>query len=132
MNEIGGKKFDDNKIRMDLIPPELFTAVGRVMTHGAQKYGDRNWEKGFRWGRPYAALQRHLNAWWGGESYDPDTGFSHLWHVACNVAFLIYFEMHRRGVDDRPQSSNTTNVSPLLETMPLPPAPSNNTGHILD
>ena len=64
--------------------------------------GERNWEKGMNWGRPYAALRRHMAAWWGGEDNDPETGMSHLWHACANIAFLIAFEARKIGKDDRP------------------------------
>ena len=64
--------------------------------------GERNWERGMDWGRVYAALLRHLFAWWGGEASDPETGKSHLHHVGCCVAFLIAYEARGTGKDDRP------------------------------
>jgi hypothetical protein len=96
-------KYDDTKARYDLIPPELLEATAQVLTFGAMRYGSRNWENGMSWGRVFAALMRHLWAWWRGEKADPDTGMSHLWHAACNVAFLIAYENRQVGVDDRAQ-----------------------------
>lgn len=99
--KIKGVKFDDGKARHDLIPPELPEAVATVLAFGAAKYGERNWEKGMGWGRPFAALMRHMWAWWRGEINDPETGLSHLSHAACNIAFLLAFEARKAGVDDR-------------------------------
>lgn len=96
-----GVKFDQGKTRYDLIPPEVEEAIGQVLTFGAAKYGQRNWELGMAWGRPYAALRRHMGAWWGGEDTDPETGMSHLWHAACCIAFLVAFEARGVGTDDR-------------------------------
>ena len=97
-----GRKDDSGKARYDLIPPEFLEAVAQVLAFGATKYGERNWEKGMTWGRPFAAMMRHLWAWWRGEKADPETGFSHLWHAACCIAFLIAFEERGKGTDDRP------------------------------
>lgn len=97
-----GRKDDGGKARHDLIPPELPEAVAQVLAFGASKYGERNWEKGMSWGRPFAALMRHMWAWWRGESADPETGFSHLWHASCCLAFLVAFEQRQKGIDDRP------------------------------
>jgi len=97
-----GVKFDADKPRYDLIPPEIEEALAKVLTFGAQKYGARNWEHGMAWGRPYAALRRHMNAWWGGENNDPETGMPHTWHAACCLAFLVAFEARFIGSDDRP------------------------------
>lgn len=66
------------------------------------KTGERNWELGMKWGRPYAALRRHMAAWWKGEHKDPETGMSHLWHAACCIAFLVTYEQRGMGTDDRP------------------------------
>ena len=59
-----GVKFDDGKTRYDLVPVELTEAVALILGDGAKKYGDRNWEKGMAWSRPFGALLRHLFAWW--------------------------------------------------------------------
>lgn len=97
-----GVKNDGDKPRMDLIPPEVQTALGVVLKFGAEKYAARNWEKGMAWSRPFGALMRHMWAWWGGEEKDPETGFSHLWHALCCVAFLVAYEARGTGTDDRP------------------------------
>jgi hypothetical protein len=98
-----GIKYDGGKVRLDLLPPEFLEGTAKVLTFGADKYGEYNWAKGMDWHRPYSALQRHLIAWWGGEDTDPETGLSHLAHAACNVAFLMAFEKRKTGDDDRPK-----------------------------
>lgn len=100
---IGGRKDDGGKPRYDLLPPEMLEATAEILTFGAAKYGDRNWERGMVWGRPFAALMRHLWAWWRGEPADPETGRSHLWHASCCLAFLIAYEARGVGQDDRPK-----------------------------
>ena len=40
-----GLKHDGGKLRLDLVPPELIEAVGAVMTHGAEKYGEASYRK---------------------------------------------------------------------------------------
>lgn len=101
-----GVKHDDDKTRMDLLPPEFIYAVAQVLTFGANKYDDRNWEKGMKWGRVFGAAMRHLWSWWGGSKRDPETGFSHLWHAGCCIAFLIAYEDRGTGEDDRPKHWN--------------------------
>lgn len=97
-----GSKFDGDKLRMDLIPAEAIYAIARVLTYGAKKYGDRNWEEGLSWSRPYAALLRHAIAWFHGEETDPESGLSHLDHMAANAAFLSHYTAKSVGNDDRP------------------------------
>jgi hypothetical protein len=96
-----GKKFDEGKPQLSLVPKSLIWAVGTVLTFGAKKYGTDNWRRGLAWSRPYNALLRHLTAWWAGETVDAESGKSHLWHAATELAFLIEYEETNRGDDDR-------------------------------
>jgi hypothetical protein len=99
---IEGRKDDGHKAPYHLIAPELLEATARVLDFGANKYAARNWELGMYWSRPFAAMMRHMWAWWRGERADPETGMSHLWHAACCVMFLIAYEDRAAGTDDRP------------------------------
>ena len=100
--DIGGVKYDDGKPRYDLLPSDALEELVAVYTYGANKYRDRNWEVGMRWGRVFAATMRHLWAWMRGESYDPDTGFHHAAHAAFGCFALIAFDKRGIGEDDRP------------------------------
>lgn len=95
------RKDDAAKPRMDLIPPEALFALADVLTHGADKYGERNWERGMDRGRIVAALLRHLTAWMAGEDADPDSGMPHSAHVLTNAAFLVAHEVRGIGADTR-------------------------------
>lgn len=101
-----GVKADGEKPRWDLLPFDALEAIAEVMTYGAAKYEDRNWERGMRWGRPFAAMLRHVTRWWQGEDNDPETGFNHLAHAGCCLLFLLSFALRRGGrfmdYDDRP------------------------------
>ena len=97
-----GVKFDHGKLRHDLVPPEAINALAHILTDGATKYGDRNWEKGMDWGRLYAAAQRHLLAFWAGEDRDPESAHPHLWHALTNIAFLVAYQKRNIGEDTRP------------------------------
>ena len=100
-----GLKLDADKIRADLLPVEALEGVSAVLSYGSRKYGERNWEKGMSWSRPYAACLRHLFAWWRGEDNDPETGLSHLDHALCCLLFLSTFVKRRvTTFDDRPHS----------------------------
>jgi hypothetical protein len=90
---VQGIKHDDDKVRYDLMPVEAEHAVARVLTHGAHKYSDRNWENGIRYGRCYAAARRHMADWWQGKLYDDATGEHILAHAVCEVMFLITYDL---------------------------------------
>ena len=94
-------KADDDKPRLDLLPPEVLVGISKVLTHGAKKYSANNWAKGAEWGRYYGAMMRHMCSWWGGEDNDDETGLSHLYHAGCCLSFLIAYEHRGLGVDDR-------------------------------
>jgi hypothetical protein len=96
-----GTKHDNGKPRWDLLPGDAVEEIVKVMTFGAEKYGDRNWEKGFRWGRPFAACMRHLWAWWRGIDVDEETGLSHLAHAGACILFMLAFVLRKTGEDDR-------------------------------
>jgi hypothetical protein len=98
----GGRKDDDGKLRFDLVPIRALEEVVAVYNYGARKYADRNWEKGMKWSRVWAAVQRHLCSFWAGENLDPESGLHHLAHAAWGcLALLEYARIHPTG-DDRP------------------------------
>lgn len=97
-----GKKFDQDKLPWHLMPPDAVEQIVAVLEFGARKYGDRNWEQGMAWSRPFSALMRHMWAWWRGENTDPETGLSHLAHAGCCILFLLAYEKRSVGVDNRP------------------------------
>lgn len=95
-------RFDNDKIRMDLLPPNAIIELAKVLNFGAKKYAANNWRKGMAWSRMIGSLKRHLTAIEKGEDYDPETGILHSAHVMCNAAFLTeYYKIYPQG-DDRP------------------------------
>ena len=91
-----GLKHDGGKPRLDLVPPEIIEAVGVVMTHCAEKYGEASY-RNVEPIRYRAALMRHICKWLKDpHGKDEDSGLPHLWHIACNVAFLL--ELDKEGV----------------------------------
>lgn len=99
------KKFDTDKVKLDLLPFDSLEEVAKVFTFGANKYGDRNWELGFNYGRIIASTLRHIFAFCRGEDLDPETGLRHLAHAACNVLFLLTFQLRGTGTDDRSKAT---------------------------
>lgn len=94
-----GVKFDDGKLRFDLIPPDAMAVVAAVLTYGALKYEDRNWELGMDRARLRAARDRHENARLLGQSHDPETNLPHLAHeAACTLMELALF-LRNTGTD---------------------------------
>lgn len=96
--------------RYDLIPVGPLAAVAHHYGVGAAKYEDRNWEKGYDWSLSYAALHRHLAAFWSGTEIDDDPTLAapslHLAAVVFHAFALLQFSAEDRyaDFDDRPAS----------------------------
>ena len=97
-----GLRFNTGKTRHDLVPTFAQEQYAKVLTKGAEKYAERNWELGMKWSKVIASLERHLYALKSGEDYDKETGLLHSAHIMCNAAFLTeYYKIFPQG-DDRP------------------------------
>lgn len=103
-----GTKYDQDKLRWDLAPWDAIEGGIKVITFGAKKYKDRNWEIGISYGRVFGALMRHISDWFfakmtGKNGLDPETGLSHLDHAQCCIWFLSAYEKRLMfQFDDRP------------------------------
>lgn len=92
-----------DKLRYELISPLALERIARVLTDGAARYGERNWEKGIPVMRCVASALRHLYAYLAHED-DED----HLACLGCNVMFLLHYDTLLRAgrlpreLDDRP------------------------------
>ena len=63
----GGLRHNTGKLRYDLVPAYAQEQYVRVLTRGAQKYAERNWERGMKWSTCLASLKRHIAAYERGE-----------------------------------------------------------------
>jgi 5'(3')-deoxyribonucleotidase len=99
----GGLRFNEGKLRYDLVEPRAHRDMVEVLTDGAKKYADRNWERGMDWTSVIQSLKRHIAAFEMGEDYDLESGRLHMAHAACNVHFLnAYYYIFPQG-DNRPK-----------------------------
>lgn len=96
-------KNDGGKLRFDLIPVLPLEELVFTITLGANKYGDRDWERGMPYGRMFAAMLRHAWAWWKGESRDFEDRNHHLAAVAFCALALMELERTHPEMDDRPK-----------------------------
>ena len=85
-------KADAGKPRPTPVPVSLIEAVTAIRMYGNEKYHDPdNWRQ-VEPQRYRDALYRHWLAYLKGEKCDQESGLPHLWHLACNAAFLIEME----------------------------------------
>lgn len=94
-------RFDENKLRFDLLPPEVLIELTRVYSMGALKYDDHNWRKGMKWSKVYRCIFSHVLKWALGQTVDKETGCHHLMLAAWNCCTLFMYQLHKLGVDDR-------------------------------
>lgn len=91
-----GRKYDDGKLRHDLLPLYPIHEVIKVLMFGANKYDDHNWKKvpNLR-ARYYNAAKRHIDDWWEGQKLDTGdngSGLHHLAHAMCCLIFIMQAE----------------------------------------
>lgn len=87
--------------RHDLMPRRALAAIARVFGFGASKYADHNWRRGYEWGKSIAAMQRHIDAFVDGETYDSESGEPHLAHAGFHVLVLLtWLAEQGEGVDN--------------------------------
>ena len=86
-----GMRFNQGKLRYDLIPAYAMEQVAKVFTFGAIKYDDDNWRRGMTWKSVIASMKRHTALIEAGEDYDSESHVYHAAHVAVNSLFLIEF-----------------------------------------
>lgn len=86
-------KADAGKAEIRLVPMEIVWAIAWIRMYGNRKYGDpENW-KTVEPERYRDALMRHLFHYISDpKSVDEESGYPHLWHAACNMAFLMHFD----------------------------------------
>jgi hypothetical protein len=104
----GGIKFDGDKVRWDLVPWDAMEEIVKVLTYGANKYADRNWEKGMEYGRLIRATIGHVTDWAMRRDVDSETGLSHLAHAGCCILFLLAYVLRNIGKDNRPLKKEIT------------------------
>jgi hypothetical protein len=123
-----GLKYDQDKLRWDLLPIECVEDIVKVLTMGASKYSPNNWQSvDNAEERYYAAVLRHLSAWRQGEKVDPESQLSHLAHILCDVTFLLWFEKEKNkqlsGTTKSPVNTVLyTNVQPHVGTFTYVPS----------
>lgn len=88
-------KQDYGKAKLTLVPRRILWDVAAIREYGNNKYpegGPDNW-KAVEVDRYRDATFRHLS-YYLDDPYgvDKESGFPHLWHLACNIAFLCEME----------------------------------------
>lgn len=100
-NRQEGLRFNQGKPRYDLLEPFAISELVKIFTKGAEKYAERNWEKGMSWSKVLASLKRHIAAFEQGEDFDPELGTYHMANAAWNALALVSYYKLAPHYDDR-------------------------------
>lgn len=93
----------------ELFPWETIVPVVKVLVMGAKKYSRNNWRKGFSYAGLFDSFMRHVTSVQQTKEspekrLDSESKLPHLYHVACNLLFLISHTLNPNqfplGVDD--------------------------------
>ena len=86
-------KTDAGKLRFTLVPRQIIYGIAQVREYGVDKYGNNDSWKRVEVERYRDAAFRHWFAYLDDPAgVDAESGLPHLWHLACNIAFLCELE----------------------------------------
>lgn len=86
-------KSDSGKPQLTLVPRSILPAIARVREYGTKKYGDpENWKQVEKQRYRDAAFRHFCSYLDDPQGVDEESGLPHLWHLACNIAFLCELE----------------------------------------
>ena len=88
-------KADAGKPRLTLVPSTIIWGIAHVREYGNHKYpegGPDNWKQVEIERYRDAAYRHFLQYKEDPTSRDEESGLPHLWHLACNIAFLCELE----------------------------------------
>lgn len=102
-------KADAGKAKLTLVPRDIIWAIAAVREYGNRKYpegGSENWRQVEIPRYRDAAFRHFLRYLDDHAGADEESGLPHLWHLACNIAFLceledeaIKDEIERMGIE---------------------------------
>lgn len=93
-------KADAGKTQLTLVPRGIIWAIAKVRMYGNKKYptgGPDNWKQVEKERYRDAAFRHFLKYLDDPKGVDEESGILHLWHLACNIAFLIELEREHEG-----------------------------------
>ena len=88
-------KADKGKPQLTLVPRKIIADIAYIRMYGTEKYGDAdNWKKVEPQRYRDAAFRHFLKYLDEPDGVDEESGLPHLWHLACNIAFLCEMEQN--------------------------------------
>lgn len=115
-----GKKHNEDKPKLALVPRALLNGCARAMMFGIDKHGLHDWknaEEKLSTLELCSKILRHLEDYKEGMDADVESGLSQIDHIAANVAFLAELTETGKIVDDRYKGplGDKVDMSPLVD-----------------
>ena len=86
-------KKDEGKLKLTYVPTGIIRAIAKIRMFGVKKYKDPdNWKKVEKQRYRNAAYRHFLEYLDNPSAVDDESGLPALYHLACNIAFLIEME----------------------------------------
>lgn len=86
-------KADAGKLQLTLVPRQIIRCIAVIRMYGNRKYHDpENWRQVSKERYRDAAFRHFLAYLDDPRGRDAESGLPHLWHLACNIAFLCEME----------------------------------------
>lgn len=93
-------KADSGKPKLSLVPTEIINCIAKCREFGVAKYHNPDNWKDVEKERYIDAAYRHwIKYVENHSSVDEESGLPHLWHCACNIAFLCEFDKVARQIE---------------------------------
>ena len=86
-------KADDGKLKLTYVPTGIIRAIAKIRMFGVAKYKNPdNWKRVEKQRYKDAACRHFLEYLDNPSAVDNESGLPALYHLACNIAFLIEME----------------------------------------
>lgn len=92
-----GIKYDQEKVKYRLIPPQVTEALACIFTYGLQKYKREGSWKEVSKERYQDALMRHFQDYLKDNKLD-ESGFPHSFHVLWNAGALVFKDLEEMEI----------------------------------
>lgn len=94
-----GSKFDDGKLRYDLVDDVAEEEMVAVLSYGAIKYEAHNWrDVPDPNNRYFSAARRHMKAFRRKQRIDPESSLHHLAQAITCLHFVLALDLQKPGI----------------------------------
>lgn len=97
------ERHNAGKLQWTIVDFDSLASLVQALEYGAKKYAPDNWKKGMPVNEILDCAFRHLIAFKQGETFDSESGVSHIGHAMANLMFIQYMLDNKPELDNRPK-----------------------------